>query len=109
MRLARNRNLGWTAVAKTFLAVTGRYWSAATYGGVGRGTTPVTAELLADFCAVLDMPSEDLVEVSGVALPNVPSKAMPTIAGVAELIWDVRRLTHTQVEEARNLVESMQQ
>jgi transcriptional regulator with XRE-family HTH domain len=108
MRLARNRNLGWTAVAKTFLVVTGRYWSAATYGGVGRGTTPLTAELLADFCAVLDVPRDDLSTVTGVALPDASSRAKPTIVGVAELIWDVRRLTQSQLQEARNLAESLQ-
>lgn len=107
MGLARNRNLGWVAVAKTFLVVTGRYWSAATYGGVGRGTTPVTAELLADFCAVLDVPSEDLVTVTGVALPEASSRAKPAGEGVAELIWDVRHLTCSQLQEARNLAESI--
>jgi hypothetical protein len=107
MRLARNRNLSWTAVAKTFLAVTGRYWSATTYGGVGRGTTPVTADLLVDFCAVLDVPSEDLAAVTGVALPDAPSAAKP-IVGVAELIWDVRRLTFRQLQEATGLAASMQ-
>ncbi|MFI9813688.1 hypothetical protein [Saccharothrix variisporea] len=104
MRLARNRNLDRTALAKTFLVVTGRYWSAATYGGVGRGTTPVTPDLLADFCAVLDVPSDDLVSVTGVALP--PSG--PAAAGVAELIWDVRRLTESQVREVGAVAESMQ-
>jgi hypothetical protein len=108
MRLARNRNLGWTAVAKTLLVVTGRYWSAATYGGVGRGTTHVTADLLDDFCAVLDVPSADLVEVSGIALPNSRAKATTTAASVAGLIWEVRRLTHRQVDEVRSLAESMQ-
>ncbi|KOV50657.1 hypothetical protein ADL00_43150 [Streptomyces sp. AS58] len=108
MRLAHNRNLRWTAIAKTFLAATGRYWAAATYGGVGRGTTPVTAELLADFCAVLDVPSEDLEAVTGLALPEAPSHAKPTVAGVAELIWDMRRLTYSQLQEARNLSVSMQ-
>lgn len=100
--LVRNAVGCWVAVAKTFLVVTGRYWSAATYGGVGRGISPVTAELLADFCAVLDVQSEDLVTVTGVALPEAPSKAKPAVAGVAKLIWDVRRLTCGQLQEAGN-------
>lgn len=34
MRMARNRNLDRLTTARTFLMVTGRHWSAATYGEV---------------------------------------------------------------------------
>ncbi|GAA4576282.1 hypothetical protein [Planotetraspora kaengkrachanensis] len=107
MRMARNRNLGWTATAKTFLAVTGRYWSAATYGGVGHGRTQLTPELLADFSAVLDVPADDLAALTGVALPGAASVPKPAVAGVAELIWDVRRLTATQLRQVSDRAKSM--
>ncbi|MEV7684027.1 hypothetical protein AB0O64_36655 [Streptomyces sp. NPDC088341] len=108
VRLVHNRNLGWTAMAKTFLVVTNRYWSAATYGGVGRGTIPLTADLLADFCAVLDVPSDDLAALTGIALPAVSSHAKPSVAGVAELIWDVRDLTERRLQEIGDLAGSME-
>ncbi|WP_245938882.1 hypothetical protein [Actinacidiphila glaucinigra] len=109
MRLVRNRNLGWTATAMTFLLLTGRYWSAATYGRVARGTVPLTAELLADFCAVLDVPADDLAAVTGVALPGPDTSptANAGTAGVAELIWDVRRLTESRLRAVTDLAEAM--
>ncbi|WP_103888734.1 hypothetical protein [Actinacidiphila yanglinensis] len=36
MRLIWNRGLAWSAIAQTLAVSTGRYWSAATYGGVPR-------------------------------------------------------------------------
>ncbi|GAA4941509.1 hypothetical protein HD597_001219 [Nonomuraea thailandensis] len=107
MRMARNRNLGWTATAKTFLVLTGRYWSPATYGGVGHGRTQLTPELLADFSAVLDVPADDLAALTGVALPGAASVQKPDVADVAELIWDVRRLTESQLRQVRDLARSM--
>lgn len=109
MRLVRNRNLGWTATAKTFFLVTGRYWAASTYGRVGSGTVALTAELLADFCEVLDVPSDDLAAVTGVALPEPDASPTATAgtAGVAELIWDVRRLTERQLLAVTDLAEAM--
>ncbi|MEU7880649.1 hypothetical protein [Microbispora bryophytorum] len=107
MRMVRNRNLGWTATAKTFFEVTGRYWSAATYGGVGHGRTQLTLELLADFSAVLDVPADDLAALTGVALPGAATVTKPTVAGVAELIWDVRRLTESQLRQVSDLAKSM--
>ncbi|MFF3563618.1 hypothetical protein ACFYXS_26560 [Streptomyces sp. NPDC002574] len=107
MRLAHNRNLGWAAVAKIFLVVTGRHWSAATWGTVGSGITPVTPELVADFGAVLDVPSEDLVAVAGIGLPDPPPTAEPSVSGVAELIWDLRDLTARQLREAGDFADSL--
>ncbi|MEU1538736.1 hypothetical protein ABZ461_11515 [Actinacidiphila glaucinigra] len=109
MRLVRNRNLGWTATAQTFLLVTGRYWSAATYGHVGSGTVALTGELLADFCQVLDVPCDDLAAMTGVALPGPDASptANAATAGVAELIWDVRRLTGRQLVSVTDLAQAM--
>lgn len=95
IRMAWNRNLDWMATAMTVGVVTPRNWSAVSYGSVGRATTPVTSELLADFCAVLDVPADDLSAVTGVALPTASATRAPT--PVAELIWIVRRLSGEQV------------
>lgn len=107
MRLARNRNLNWAAVAKTFLAITGRYWSPATYGQIGRGLIPVSGDIVADFCAVLDVPSEDLMASIGLALSDEPATVRANVAGLAELIWDVRYLAYRQIVEVRDFAKSM--
>ncbi|MGW2281072.1 hypothetical protein [Streptomyces sp. NPDC001770] len=110
MRLLRNRNLGWTAAAKTFLVATGRYWSPATYGGVGRGTVPLTGELLADFGAVLDVPAADLAALTGLTPadpPSNPASACSTPGRVSGLVWDVRRLTADQLSGATAFAESL--
>ncbi|MFF7598640.1 hypothetical protein [Streptomyces mirabilis] len=105
MRMARNRNLNWTATAKTLQAVTGRHWSAATYGGVGHGRIQLTPELLLDFAAVLGVASDDLAAVTGIEPPG--ASPGPATAGVAELIWDVRRLAASQLQQVSDLAESM--
>lgn len=46
--------------ARTFLHLTGRYWSASTYGMVGHGRKELTPDLLADFATVLGIPADDL-------------------------------------------------
>ncbi|MFJ6569198.1 hypothetical protein ACIQNU_17410 [Streptomyces sp. NPDC091292] len=110
MRLVRNRNLGWNSAAKTFLLVTGRYWSAATYGMVGHGRRELTPELLVDFSAVLGILADDLSVLTGVALPEPPDGIPPldlTAAEVAELIWDTRRLTAAQVRRVGDAAESL--
>ncbi|MGW6573342.1 hypothetical protein ACWGAN_14370 [Streptomyces sp. NPDC054945] len=70
MRLLANRNLGWSAGAKVFLSLTGRYWSAATYGQVGHGRVDLTADLQADFATVLGMCATDLAVLTGIGLPD---------------------------------------
>lgn len=107
MRMIRNRNLGWTATARTFLVLTGRYWSAATYGGVGHGRKPLTPDLLADFAALLDVPAADLATLTGVPLPATSTSPNPALTGVSELIWDVRRLTASQLQQVVDTAEAM--
>lgn len=65
MRLLANRNLGWTDIAKIVYRVTGRYWSAATYGGVGVGRVELTPDLLGDLGVLLNIPTEDLAALTG--------------------------------------------
>lgn len=108
MRLAGNRNLGLTATAQAFLSVTGRYWSAATYGMVGRGRKPLTPDLLLDFATVLGIPPADLSALTGVPLPDDRPEPGPAAADVAELIWDVRRLTAAQLQQVCGIAQSLQ-
>jgi hypothetical protein len=107
MRMIQNRNLGLLPTAKTFYFVTGRYWSAATYGVVGHGRKELTADLLADFCAVLDVAADDLAALTGVAMPDGYPGPGPA-AGLAELIWDVRRLTESQIQHVVELAQAKQ-
>ncbi|UUU30269.1 hypothetical protein JIX56_10375 [Streptomyces sp. CA-210063] len=109
MRMIRTRNLGWTATAHTFLVLTGRYWSAATYGGVGRGRKPLTPDLVADFAALLDVPAADLEALTGVSPPTTSTSPTPAVPGVAELIWDVRRLTASQLRHVGDTAEAMRE
>lgn len=99
MRLLANRNLGWSAGAKVFLSLTGRYWSAATYGQVGRGLMEVSSDLQADYATVLGIRADDLAVLTGIGLPDghrPPPRAAVEVAG---LVRDVRRLTRDQVGE----------
>ena len=97
MRLARHRNLGPAATARTVAVLTGHYRSAATYNVLARGGTEVTGELLADFAAVFGVPATDLAALTGVDLCAAPLPPTPAVAGAAELIWDVRELTAGQL------------
>jgi hypothetical protein len=94
MRLLGNRNLSWAGIAHLDLMLSGRYWSAATYGGVGLGRKALTPEMLGDFGMMLNIPAEDLAELTGIT----PVLHRPD-PGVASLIWDLRRLTSEQVHE----------
>ncbi|MFJ6485755.1 MULTISPECIES: hypothetical protein [unclassified Streptomyces] len=99
MRLLANRNLGWSAGAKVFLSLTGRYWSAATYGQVGRGLMEVSPDLQADYATVLGFRADDLAVLTGIGLPDghrPPPRAAVEVAG---LVRDVRRLSQEQVRE----------
>lgn len=107
MRMARSRNLDRLATARSFLVVTGRYWSAAAHGGVGHDRTQLTPELLVDFSAVLDVPAGDLAALTGVPLPRVSPNLRSAAAGLAELIRDVRRLTARQLQQVSDVTESM--
>jgi hypothetical protein len=96
MRMLENRNLGWMDIAVMFAEVGNHYLSAATYGQIGVGRQPLTPALLMDFTYLLDVPVDDLTALTGIT----PAKgSRPPRARVAELIWDVRRLTAEQVEQ----------
>ncbi|MGX9882993.1 hypothetical protein [Streptomyces sp. NPDC002276] len=99
IHMVGNRNLSWTGIAHTFVSLTGRYWSAATYGGVGNGRKELTPDLLTDFATVLGVPVDALSILTGVDVPDGPPPPNPAAVDAAELMWDVRRLTVDQVRQ----------
>ncbi|MFJ4575551.1 hypothetical protein ACIP4W_29895 [Streptomyces sp. NPDC088846] len=107
VRMLRYRNLGWMGMARIFLFMTGRYWSASTYGMVGAGRKELTPDLVADFGTLLGIPAGDLAALTGIALSEVPHTPEPAVAGVAELIRDLRRLTADQVRHISEAAASM--
>ncbi|MFJ9929582.1 hypothetical protein ACIRU5_26595 [Streptomyces misionensis] len=108
MRLARTRNLGPAATAKTLAVLTGRHWSAATYHALARGGREVTDDLLADFAAVFGVPAADLAVLVGAGPCAAPPPA-PAVNGAAELIHDVRALTADQLRRAVSFARSLRE
>ncbi|WP_328675364.1 hypothetical protein [Streptomyces sp. NBC_00343] len=107
LRMIGNRNLSWAGTARTFLCLTGRYWAASTYAGVGNGRKELTPDLLVDFATVLGVPAETLSAVTGVDLPDDTPPRNPAAADAAELLWEVRRLTENQVRQVGDTVRAM--
>ncbi|WP_406118492.1 hypothetical protein [Streptomyces sp. NBC_00989] len=99
VRMLSNRNLSWMGMARTFLFMTGRYWSASTYGMVGHGRKELTPDLLVDFATLLGIPADTLSVLTGIDLPDGTPSQRPVATDVAELLWDVRRLTVDQVRQ----------
>lgn len=100
MHLARNRVLGWSSVAQTLAVTTDRYWSAATYGGLGRGHIALNSELLGDFSTLLDISAADLIAVTGTAFPGSAAVRKTASQRVSDLIWQVRCLSASQLGQA---------
>ncbi|MGH1553391.1 hypothetical protein ACRAWF_19865 [Streptomyces sp. L7] len=94
-----NRNLSWSGIARTFVCLTGRYWAASTYGAVGNGRKELTPDLLTDFATVLGIPADTLSVLTGVDAPDGTPQPNPATVDVAQLLWDVRRLTEDQVQQ----------
>ncbi|ARE73086.1 hypothetical protein B6R96_03335 [Streptomyces sp. Sge12] len=65
LRMLANRNLNWNGSVRVLHTLAGLYVSAATIGGVGRGTVELTHHLLADFAIVLGIPVGDLTAMAG--------------------------------------------
>lgn len=107
MRVIQNRNLRWVPTAHTFMLVTGRYWAASTYGQVGAGRKPLTPDLLADYAALLDVPAADLSVLTEVPLPTDAAPLRYDITGIAELLWELRRLTASQVQQVGDTAEAL--
>ncbi|MFD9125061.1 hypothetical protein [Kitasatospora sp. NPDC059571] len=109
MRMAANRNLGRTAAARTFLLLTGRYWSAATYGAVGRGRIPLTPDLVADFATVLGIPTGILAALTGIEPAGAAPAQDRATTYAAEIIWDARRLSADQLRRCTTVAQALKQ
>jgi hypothetical protein len=99
--LLHNRNLqGPVAAAKTVTIVTrgGMYLSASTYMVIGHGRTSVRPERLAGFATVLGIPAGDLAAITGIDLSGQPHRDDPLASEMADLIWNLRRLSAVQAK-----------
>jgi hypothetical protein len=109
LRLLRNRNLDWLSAAKTLYLLGGTHpMSASTVGMLGRGRKEMTPRLLADFAAVLGMDASDLAVMGEIGLPPEELPVHPHAPQMAELIWELRRLTYEQVRQLIGHVKSVQ-
>lgn len=98
--MLRNRNLDWSNSAKILFRLTGvGPLSASTVGAIGHGRKELTPELLVGLATMLAIRADDLAAVIGIELTNGVSPASPVAKDVAELIWDIRRLTAGQVRQ----------
>lgn len=107
IRLLRYRNLNWMGMAKTLAFVTPTYLSAATYGVIGSGREALTPRLVTDFAAVLGIDALELAALTGVFLPEVPASPTPDAVDAAALLWEMRRLSATQVRHVSALAHSL--
>ncbi|MBL7500251.1 hypothetical protein I6A84_31115 [Frankia sp. CNm7] len=101
MRLFANRNLDQFGAAEVLAWLTPVYLSGSTYGRIGHGYKELTPGLLAGFATVLDVEFDDLAAVAGLESGSVRRTPDPVAADIARMIWDLRRLTIGQVEQAR--------
>ena len=102
--MLRNRNLNWPSAAKLLFVLGGAGpLSSATIGLIGRGEVELSPELLVGFARVLAVPPEILSAVTGIELPRDSARVDPAAADVAELIWDLRRLSVDQVRDVADM------
>jgi hypothetical protein len=107
VRMLANRNLNWSCSAKTLFHLTSLRLAASTIGAVGHGRKALTPDLLVGFATVLGIPADGLAALTGIELPDGTPSQKTTAVGIAELIWDLRRLTADQVRQVRDKAESM--
>jgi hypothetical protein len=94
------RNLSWSSSAKILFRLSGiGPLAASTVGAIGHGRKELSPELLVGFATVLAVRADDLAAVFGIVLANGTPQVSPVATDVAELIWDVRRLTADQVRQ----------
>ncbi|MFE9465137.1 hypothetical protein ACFYNW_15930 [Streptomyces virginiae] len=74
---------------------------------MGRGSKPLTPELVADLSTVLGVPAGTPAALTGVAPPPAAAEPEPSVRGVAELVRDVRRLTDERFGQILDLAETM--
>ena len=106
VRLLYNRNLTWLTSAKLLFRLTGLGpLAASTVGAIGRGRKELTPELLAGFATVLGIRHDDLAVLAAVNPIRGAVRVEPAVADVAELLWDVRRLSAAQVRDVCDIAQ----
>ncbi|GLW56021.1 hypothetical protein [Kitasatospora phosalacinea] len=107
IRMFRRRNLSFSGLARTMAVVTPSYLAASTYHGIGASRVELTPALVVDFAALLGIDALDLSALTGVALPQPPPPAAPEAVDAAALLWEARRLSVAQAEEAAELASAL--
>lgn len=109
--LCANRNLhSPVAAAKTLALLTrGRmYLAASTIHGIAMERTRLKSAWLTGFATTLGIPAADLAAITGIGLPGATPPDDLVAAEMAELLWNCRRLTASQIErvltEARTML-----
>lgn len=104
LRLLHNRNLNLGSSAKYLFGLgRGDMLSASTIGMIGHGQKALTPDLLAGFAAFLDISSRDLSALTGIDLTgDRPPTHHPDAAEAAQLIWNARRLSASQLQQVHD-------
>lgn len=99
IRLLHNHNLSWMGTAKTLFGLEGiGPFSAATIGGIAHGRVPLSGELVRGIAALLGLPPALLGALADVEISEAAESADTVVAEMAQLIWDLRRLTSAQMQ-----------
>jgi len=109
IRLLANRNLDLRGSAHLLAAVTSTYLSATTYGQIGRDLEVLDGDRLAAFAAALGIDFCDLVALHGTTPSPTHFQVNPKATKVAELVWELRRLSADQIEELYHRLRVAQQ
>ncbi|MFI9386813.1 hypothetical protein [Kutzneria sp. NPDC052558] len=94
--MLENRNLRTLHAAMALAMTTPLYLSAATYPSLGRGQAQPRPEWVRDIAILLGIPPGDLAAIAGMAQPPEDRWRHPAAAEIAELVWEMRRLTADQ-------------
>jgi hypothetical protein len=109
MRMLRNRNLDnmSSAVMMYRLADVGPL-PMSTIAGVGLGRVTLSERLLSGFAVVLGYPVGDLAALLCMKSPHSVSAVEPVSSEIAQLLWDMRRLSSEQLGSVLGEVKALQ-
>lgn len=108
--LCSNRNLHSPAAAATTVASLTHghmYLSASTYMGIAHGHVRLRPEWVLHIATVLGIPAGDLAAITGIDIGDARVSDSSLAAEMAEMIWNLRRLSAPQARKVREQAESM--
>ena len=108
--LCHNRNLRSPSDAAWIVGMFSRgrmYLSASTYLVIGHGRTSVRPRWVPDLAAVLGIPAGDLAAITGIDPPDKHLRDDPLASEMAELIWNLRRLSAAQAKHMHDEARAM--